>query len=90
MSVCDSGHLPKSEYPRWRVKILNPACPSRKGTYREQYNWPALRDGMTVKEWDVEVRKVDPRGPLTEGVPTPYPCECVKNGYIALEPVEPA
>ncbi len=85
MSVCDSGRLPRSEYSQWRVKVLNAACPSRKGTYRERHTWPALRDGMTVEEWDAAARKVDPRGEKSEGVPQVYPCECVKNGHIALE-----
>lgn len=86
MAVCESGRLPRSEHPRWRVTILNPACPSRKGSYRAKYTWPALRNGMTVAEWDAAARAVDERGEKSEGVPSVYPCECVKSGHIRLDP----
>lgn len=90
MRGCSTGRFLESEYPSWRVRKLKDECPSLKTSWRAKYTWPALRDGMTLKEWHTAAQEIDPRGKKSEGVPTQYPCELAKKGYIKLEPVEPA
>ena len=90
MRGCSTGRFLESEYSSWRVWKLKDECPSRKTSWRAKYTWPALQDGMTLKEWDIAAREIDPRGKKSEGVPTQYPCELRKKGYIDLEPVEQA
>lgn len=90
MRGCSTGRFLKKEYPSWRVRKLKDECPSLKTSWRAKYTWPALRDGMTLKEWHTAAQEIDPRGKKSEGVPTQYPCELLKKGYIELEPVEQA
>lgn len=92
MRGCSTGRFLESEYPSWKVRKLKDECPSLKTSWRAKYTWPALRDGMTLKEWNDEALAREFRGkrPCPEGVPTQYPCELLKKGYIALEPVESA
>ena len=92
MRGCETGDFLPSEYPFWRVRKLKDECPSLKTSWRAKCIWPALEDGMTLDAWNKAALDREKEGgrPRPEGVPSQYPCELRKKGYIALEPVESA